>query len=250
LTRQLGVDGYRFDAVKHFPAYEVEDVLFNAKGAGIAYFCAGEYVVGKGETGPIDRWTAATQNRCGTFDFSYRAALLDMINAGGFFDMGGLPNFEQANRLKTVPFINSHDTWRGPLPESNESSELLPTIDPDDPRADVAYAAAFAIDGSPVVYYEDLIVNSGDDRRRQDPDHVHLRDYLVNLIWAHQKLDFKDGAYRVPFQGSPDLLVLERAGHALIALNDNGVAARALPSRPASGRMCACTTTAARTAMT
>ena len=42
----------------------------------------------------------------------------------------------------------------------------------------------------------------------------------------HQKLDFKDGDYRVSFQGSPDLLVLERAGKALIALNDNGVAAQ------------------------
>jgi alpha-amylase len=77
-----------------------------------------------------------------------------------------------------------------------------------------------------VVYYEDLIVNSGDDRRKQDPEELQLRDYLVNLIWAHQKLDFKDGAYRVPFQDSPDLLVLERAGKALIALNDNGIAAQ------------------------
>jgi alpha-amylase len=77
-----------------------------------------------------------------------------------------------------------------------------------------------------VVYYEDLIVNSGADRLRQDPDNLRLREYLVNLIWAHQKLDFKDGAYRVPFQGSPDLLVLERAGRALIALNDNGIAAQ------------------------
>jgi alpha-amylase len=226
LTKQLDADGYRFDAVKHLPAYVVEDVLFNAQGGGIEFFCAGEYVVGKGEKQPIDQWAAATQNRCGTFDFSYRTALLEMIAGAGFFDMGGLPNFQQGNRLKTVPFINSHDTWRGPFHDSNAGSELLPTIDPDDPRADIAYAAVFAIDGSPVVYYEDLIVNSGEDRRRQDPDDLRLRDYLVNLIWAHQKLDFKDGAYRVPFQASPDLLVLERAGKALIALNDNGVAAQ------------------------
>lgn len=226
LTRQLDVDGYRFDAVKHFPAYVVEDLLFHAKDGGVEFFCAGEYVVGKGEKEPIDGWATATQNRCGTFDFSYRSALLEMIGANGFFDMGGLPNFQQGSRLKTVPFINSHDTWRGPLHDSNAGSELLPTIDPDDPRADLAYAAAFAIDGSPVVYYEDLIVNSGEDRRRQDPDDLRMRDYLVNLIWAHQKLDFKDGAYRVPFQGSPDLLVLERAGKALIALNDNGIAAQ------------------------
>jgi len=40
----------------------------------------------------------------------------------------------------------------GPFHDSNEGGELLPTIDPDDPRADLAYAATFAIDGSPVVY--------------------------------------------------------------------------------------------------
>ena len=139
-------------------------MLFHAKDGGIEFFCAGEYVVGKGEKEPIDQWAAATQNRCGTFDFSYRTALLEMIGANGFFDLGSLPNFQQDSRLKTVPFINSHDTWRGPLHNSNAGSELLPTIDPDDPRADVAYAAAFAIDGSPVVYYEDLIVNSGAER--------------------------------------------------------------------------------------
>jgi hypothetical protein len=94
--------------------------------------CAGEYVVGKAESASIDQWAAATQNRCGTFDFSSRAALLEMINANGFFDMGSLPNFQQAARVKTVPFINSHDTWRGPFHDSNAGSELFPTIDPDD----------------------------------------------------------------------------------------------------------------------
>jgi alpha-amylase len=56
-----------------------------------------------------------------------------------------------------------------------------------------------------------------------DPETIETRDYLINLIWSHQKLNFKDGAYKVPFQGSQNLLVLERAGKALIALNDNDV---------------------------
>ena len=44
----------------------------------------------------------------------------------------------------------------------------------------------------------------------------------MNLIWAHQKLDFKDGAYKVRYQGSKDLLVIERSGQALIGINDHG----------------------------
>ena len=231
LKKQTGADGFRFDAVKHYPAFVVEDVLFNAMGPGIEYFCAGEFVVGKGEKDPMDTWAEFTGQRCGTFDFSLRAALFEMIGAGGFFDMGSLPEFQQSNRLKTVPFINNHDTIRGPLHDSDASSELFPTINPDDGRADVAYAAALAVDGSPVVFYEDLFVNFERDpetgeiihKFNADPETIETRDYLINLIWSHQKLNFKDGAYKVPFQGSQDLLVLERAGKALIALNDNGV---------------------------
>jgi alpha-amylase len=224
------------------------------KGPGIEYFCAGEYVVGKGQTAPIDQWVDFTKGRCGTFDFSFREAMLDMIKAGGFFDMGSVPNFQQSNRLKTVPFINSHDTWRGPTPNSHQpgdgSGELLPTIDPDDPRADVAYAATFAIDGSPVVFYEDLFVNSGDDRNNADPETIKTRDYLVNLIWAHQELNFKDGAYKVPFRGSQDLLVIERAGKALIALNDHGNKRLSAKVDTSFGLTCVCTTIAARTLAT
>jgi len=222
LTKQLDADGYRFDAVKHFPAYVVEDVLFNAKRDDNEFFCADEFVPDHGPP-DLDIWVSFTKERCGTFDFPFREALFKIVSSGGFFDIGSLPNFQQSKRLKTVPFVNNHDSFRGPFHDSDISLELLPTINPDDSRADVAYAAAFAVDGSPLVFYEDLIVNSGDDRFKADPENLQMRDYLINLIWAHQKLNFKDGAYKVPFQGSPDLLVLERTGKALIALNDNGI---------------------------
>jgi alpha-amylase len=73
-----------------------------------------------------------------------------------------------------------------------------------------------------MVYYEDLFVNYGPQRFSADPNLLPARGYLVNLIWAHQKLNFKDGAYKVRYQGSPDLLVIERSGRALIGLNDHG----------------------------
>ena len=101
--------------------------------------------------------------------------------------MGGLPNFGQGSRNQVQLFINSHDSLRGPFHDSNAGSELLPTDRWTSIRADVTYAAAFAIDGSPVVYYEDLIVNSGEDRLRQDPVDLRPRDYLVNLIWGASK---------------------------------------------------------------
>ena len=234
LKKQTGADGFRFDAVKHFPAYVIEDLLYHALGNGNEYFAVGEFVGSKAQ---LDDWSAQTRNRSGTFDFALRDALANIVEAGGFFDMGSLPNFQQNNRLKTVPFINNHDTWRGSFWDSNPGSdkhddrsgdwrlsgeELVPTIDPDNTRTDVAYAAAFAVDGSPMIYYEDLFVNFGSDRFKANPDTIRVRDYLVNLIWCHQKLNFKDGAYKVRYQGSPDLLVIERSKKALIGLNDSG----------------------------
>ena len=234
LRQQTGADGFRFDAVKHFPAYVVEDLLYNAMGEGLEYFSVGEFVGGQAQ---LDTWVSDTQHRSGTFDFALREALVNLIEAGGLFDMGSLPNAQQHNRLKTVPFINNHDTWRGAFWDSEpgsqnhddrrddwrrNSAELAPTIDPDNARTDVAYAATFAVDGSPMVYYEDVFVNYGSDRFTADPQTLPVRDYLVNLIWAHQKLHFKDGAYKVRHQGSPDLLVIERSGKALIGLNDHG----------------------------
>jgi len=234
--KQTGVDGFRFDAVKHFPAYVVEDLLFNAMGDRLAYFSVGEFL---GAGGQLDEWVAFTENRCGTFDFGLRADLAEIIEKGGDFEMGTLPNSQQTNRMKTVPFINNHDTWRGWFWDSNPGSnqhddrdgdwrqngneDVGPTIDPDNARADVAYAAAFAVDGSPMVFYEDLFRNfDAATRHSADPRTHPVRKYIENLVWCHQKLDFKDGAYRVPFRGSDDLLVIERAGKALIGLNDDG----------------------------
>ncbi len=233
--KQTDVDGFRIDAVKHFPAYVTEDLLFNAMGSPIEYFCVGEYVETNAEI--LDRWGDETQNRCGTFDFSLREALASILEAGGFFDMGSLPNFQQGNRIKSVPFLNNHDTWKGAFWDSEPGSslhddrngdwrqnrdEIFPTFDPDNPRADIATATAFAVDGSPLVYYEDIFINYGPDRFGANPATIEPRDYVLNLIWAHQKLNFKDGAFKVRYQESPDLLVIERSAKALIGLNDSG----------------------------
>jgi alpha-amylase len=43
---------------------------------------------------------------------------------------------------------------------------------------------------------------------------------IANLLWCHQNLHFKDGAYFVPWQ-APDALVIEREAKALIGVTDN-----------------------------
>ena len=136
----------------------------------------------------------------------FSTRLLNLVQAHGFFDMGSLPNFQQHNRFKTVPFINNHDTWRGMFSDSGgngqenhtgslrNDNELVATIDPDDDWARVAYAAAFAVDGSPQVYYEDLFKNNDPTtRKKANPLNHPTRAHVENLVWCHQKFNFKDG---------------------------------------------------------
>ena len=230
--KQMGWDGVRIDAVKHFPAYATEDFLWNLQNSalwasgGNDMYAVGEYV---GNMAEIDSWCTAVQNRAGTFDFSLRFALQDVITQNGAYNLGNIPNTQQQNRGRTVPFVNNHDTYRPTLAANgnitgwNTGSQIGQQIEVTDPRASVAYAIAMAVDGGPEIFFEDLF-NIGylGNRFSHDPkDTIELGTHsdIENLIWCHQNLHFKDGAYFVRWQAQ-DALVIERGGKALIAVND------------------------------
>jgi alpha-amylase len=208
---QTGVDGFRFDDVKGFPPEVIEDVLFNAMGPGREYFAVGEFVTGS--IGDIDGWTAETGNRCGTFDYPLHFALRQMVESGGFYDVGNLPSVQQQNRFKTVPFVNNHDT------NDNQVSRY---VDPDNPRTQLAYAVAIAMDGSPQLYYADLFRNVAPWIVSTTANAIPTRPWMENLVWCHQRLAFKSGDYFVRYQNGQQLLVLERGARAIVAINNDG----------------------------
>ena len=240
--KQVGFDGVRLDAVKHFPDFATEDFLYNLQSnagwasGGATMFAVGEYVGGSGQ---LDQWTANVQNRAGTFDFSLREGIYSIVNGGGNFNLGSLPGYQQSTRViqvgsqyvhRTVPFVNNHDTFRPQLSGTgtytgwNTGSELAPHIDPFDPRLSAAYAAALAVDGSPQIFFEDLFDVGGTGKRfSHQPTStadLPIRADLENLIWCHQNLRFKDGAYKVRWQAQ-DHLVIERSTKAIIGINDS-----------------------------
>ena len=210
-VKQTGVDGFRFDDVDGYPPEVVEDILYNAMGAGLEYFSVGEYISGSRNT--IDAWTDATKNRCGTFDYPLRFALANMVQSGGYYDVGSLPSQQQQNRFKTVPFISNHDT---------ADNQVKPSLDPDNPRVPLAYAITMTVDGSPQIYYEDLFRNVAPWNVSTTEAAIPTRAWLVNLIWCHQKLAFKSGEYFVRYQDSEQLLILERGARAIVAINNDG----------------------------
>jgi alpha-amylase len=240
--KQVGFDGVRIDAVKHFPAFAMEDFLYNLQSnagwanGGTTMFAVGEWVGGATQ---LDQWCTDVQNRAGTFDFSLRDGIYQLVSNGGSFDLGTLPGYQQGRRVvltdgqyvhRTVPFVNNHDTFRPQVDASsnyagwNTGSELAPHIDPFDPRLSAAYAAMLAVDGSPQVFFEDLF-NIGNTGKRyshspKNSTDLPVRSDLENLIWCHQHLKFKQGAYKVRWQAA-DHLVIERSTKALIGINDN-----------------------------
>jgi alpha-amylase len=240
LKKQTGVDGFRWDAVKHFPHWVVQDLSWNVKynagwaNGGANMFNVGEYV---GSAGEMDQYindvkfsNGGSEDLVGTFDFALRGGLYGIITGDGNYNLGDIPGIQQANRYRTVPFVNNHDTFRpatfdanGDYVTWNTGNELAAHINPDDGRIQVAYAIAMAVDGSPQIFFEDLFDMSTTTRTNHLPSSVAdlpVRDYLANLMWCHQKLSFKAGAYKVRWQAQ-DALVIERSTKAIIAVNDN-----------------------------
>ena len=231
LKKQTGIDGFRFDAIKHFPSAVMEDFLWNLQNnAGFAsgtaqMFSVGEWVGGKAE---LDAWVDAVQGRAGTFDFGLRGfpgtpGLYGMVYGLGGYDLSNLPGTQQDRRYRTVPFVNNHDTFRPGQPSAgssglqangnypvntdgspkrwNSGSELSPNIDPREPRLTAAYAIMLSMDGNPTIFFEDLFDIGTTGKRythlpKSETD-LPMRKSIANLIRCHNKLDFKGGAYRV-----------------------------------------------------
>ena len=274
MKKQTGVDGFRWDAVKHFPVSVQQDLTYNVKynvpafaKGGEAMFNVGEWIGSKGD---LDNYVSAvksgTEEHTGTFDFSLRGyggngGLYSMVLAQGAYNMQNLPSEQQDKRYmdyatqrvhRTVPFVNSHDTYRPnldangnflkPLGDAsgwNTGSELGGNgqhIDPREPRIYAAYAVSFAVDGNPCVFFEDLFdVGTTGKRWSHIPSStvdLPVREDLANIMRAHGKLSFKDGNYGVPTAvtganapafvkgSSGDHIVFERIGKALIGVSD------------------------------
>jgi alpha-amylase len=230
--KQMGWDGVRVDAVKHFPDFITEDYLWNLQNnagwasGGEELFAVGELV----DFNPfnLDAWCAAVQNRAGTFDFALRDGLHGIISGNGFYNLGNIPSTQQSNRSRTVPFVNNHDSFRPNFDENGNyiswGNALAPLIEPNDGRLSVVYAIMMAVDGAPQVFFEDLFdIGYNSNRWNHDPknpEQLPMRSDIANIIWCHQNLHFKAGPYLVRWQ-APDALVIERGGKALIAVTDS-----------------------------
>lgn len=266
---QTGVDGFRWDAAKHFDAITTsQNTDHGTVAAVLKPFGANSDIVSVAEVvdsaANQDSWTDSANTDAGsdvvgTFDFPLRQKLRDMALTFDTFDMQSIPGAQQRDRSRTVPFINNHDTFRpildrngnygaqGDLSRWDNGNELSGGhLDPREERLSGAYAIAFAVEGSPQVFFEDLfdVGTTGKRFSHQPTSETDLpaNDDLVNIIWCHRNLRFKDGAYKVrtaaaespiwpEWQNPQDLLVIERSQKAIIGVNHNHDTWRAVTIR-------------------
>jgi len=269
MKNQTGVDGFRWDAAKHFDAITASANADHGTVAAVMEpFGANPDMISVAEVvdsaGNEDAWTNmantdAGTDVVGTFDFPLRGKLRDMVLTFGSFDMQSIPGTQQQDRSRTVPFINNHDTFRPILDASGNYGALGDAsrwdngselggghIDPREERLSGAYAIAFAVDGSPQVFFEDLFDVGTTGKRfthlQGSEADLPVNADLVNIIWCHRNLRFKDGAYKVKTadaegpiwpdgQDPKDLLVIERSQRAIIGVNHNHDTWRAVTIR-------------------
>ena len=208
------------------------------------------------------------EKHTGTFDFGLRGyntsgngGLFQLIRSNGGFNMQNLAGEQQGFRYfdypggkrvhRSVNFVNSHDTYRPVLLGNGDFAQPLGVngnsgwntgselggngahIDPREPRLFAGYAATFAMDGNPLVFFEDLFdIGTTGKRYSHLPTSttdLPARADIINLMQAHQRLAFKDGDYGLPtgsnapfYQSgnSGDHLVIERVGKAIIGITD------------------------------
>ena len=254
--KQTAVDGFRWDAVKHYPQWAQQDFLYNVKYAmsdwcngGQAMFSVGEYIGSKDE---IDNYCKAVQYAndgnefmMGGYDVPLRGAIKNgVIDGGGYGNLGSVVGEQLGMRYndygdgqrvhRSLNYINSHDTFRpivddkGNYKEWDGYNELGGHADPFNQRMGMAYATIFGMDGNISVFMEDLFNLNNSNRYSHmpaDEKALPVRDYLKNLIWCHQNLWFKYGDYKIRWQDE-DLLIIERSGKAIIAITDDGANAK------------------------
>lgn len=251
LKKQTAVDGYRWDAVKHFPEFVQQDISWNLKyGDAMPSWCQGgedmfnigEFIDGKDR---IDQYVTDVQYAnggdeflMGAFDCPLHYGVKGIADGNGGYNIGSVVN-EQLNRRiavygdghkvhRSTNYCNSHDNFRpqydkdGNYDDSKWGSDMGGPIHPNNWMLGPVYAVLSALDGNVCVFMEDLFNLNMSNRWTHHPaskTELPTRATVEKLIWCHQNLNYKWGDYNVRHQ-SENLLVVERSGRALICITD------------------------------
>ncbi len=206
-AQELGIDGYRLDAIKHVPLVWLTDLRARLN-AEITDPTGGRFYL-VGETFAYDdrdllrRFVDPDTMLDGQFDFPFKARLCEAVfTSGGSLEsfstwMDGNDGFYGANAIMTT-WVGNHDIPRAihfasrEIPNCREGSNPGNGWDwrPGQPsdaapyeRLGVAFAIMMTNPGIPLIYYGDEIGLAGGG----DPDNRRMMPWSDTSLNAHQR---------------------------------------------------------------
>lgn len=109
-VNEIGLDGYRLDAVKHIKYSFMKDFVENARNkTGKELFSVGEFI---GSTEELNNYLSKVNQSMSLFDFPLRNNFAVASSSNGNFSMRNLSSgtLTASNPSKSVTFIENHDT--------------------------------------------------------------------------------------------------------------------------------------------
>ncbi|RUT36321.1 alpha-amylase [Paenibacillus zeisoli] len=148
-VNEMGLDGYRLDAVKHIKFSFMKDFVENARAkTGKELFSVGEYIAGTDE---LNSYLGKVNQSMSLFDFPLRNNFAAASSSNGGFSMRNLASgtLTGTNPVKSVTFVENHDTQ----PDRLADAHGAPVLDWFKP---LAYAFTLTRqEGYPSVFYGD-----------------------------------------------------------------------------------------------
>jgi len=207
--KDMGIKGFRVDAVKHMSNYQINQVFTSDITSGMHVF--GEVITtgGKGES-HYEKFLEPYLNNTdhGAYDFPLFASLRSAFSYNGSMTALHDPQaFGQAlPNNRAITFTITHD-----IPTNDGFRYQI--MDPINEK--LAYGYILGKDGGmPLIYSDGLPDNEDRDNRRWE--NVWNRDYMVKMISFHN--DMK-GKQMKTLYSDKCLLVFQREKNGLVAIN-------------------------------
>ncbi|MNU66754.1 Alpha-amylase precursor [compost metagenome] len=109
-VNEMGLDGYRLDAIKHIKFSFMKDFVENTRAkTGKELFTVGEYI---GGTDELNSYLGKVNQSMSLFDFPLRNNFAAASSSNGGFSMRNLASgtLTGTNPVKSVTFVENHDT--------------------------------------------------------------------------------------------------------------------------------------------
>ena len=208
LVEEIGFDGFRYDFVKGYGSWMVTAIQEYRYVRGGTPFKPFGVAENWSSARTIDNWTAETNawndNPVNAFDFPLRDALKQLCDGYAFrmTDLPGWDSFVRLQPLRSVTFVDNHDTSDGGSGIVND--KLL------------AYAYILTHEGYPCVYWKDYY--------NWSLGMEGTPNGIAALVHAHEA--YAGGGTEVR-HADDDLYIMERLGDGekpglVLALNNRG----------------------------